>query len=347
MYPSRPKWFSNIEYMRCTHMVCGNANISLVCTWINFRQKNCRPCVGTVHRNLQHYDGDGSDCIPVWEGSASSIFLSVYTDQSLDHEAQIFGACCLLGSMDWLYLFWYLRSLSVIVSPHSPLQGTHDGLGLCSRRVGRLQISSALFPGTRQDLVWCTSYAYLCARLGPLFSLVRAHVMQRARFWSKHCFAISSNFLIYLFSTLLGKFGSSMYYQLGAITITVVPPVSANHLLINMYNSAHDEQPTWTMASETKASLQLMGDTSRSVFRVHPTKLFDNDMVLRVHHENIELAFVSTKGSEWMYGSLFEWYQSGWERFCTIWLYKFVPKRRSRSTIPVVLDLLDPLERNE
>lgn len=73
-----------------------------------------------------------------------------------------------------------------------------------------------------------------------------------------------------------------------------------------MYNSAHDEQPTWTMASETKASLQLMGDTSRSVFRVHPTKLFDNDMVLRVHHENIELAFVSTKGSEWMYGSLFE-----------------------------------------
>lgn len=97
-----------------------------------------------------------------------------------------------------------------------------------------------------------------------------------------------------------------MYYQLGAITITVVPPVSANHLLINMYDSAHDDQPTWTMASEVKDSLQLMRDTSRSVFRVHPTMLFDHDVVLRVHPENIELGFVSTKGSEWMDASMFE-----------------------------------------
>jgi hypothetical protein len=41
---------------------------------------------------------------------------------------------------------------------------------------------------------------------------------------------------------LLGKFGPDEYYQLGAITVTVVPPVSANRLLINMYDSAHAEQ---------------------------------------------------------------------------------------------------------
>jgi hypothetical protein len=193
-------------------------------------------------------------------------------------------------------------------SPRSPLQGTHDGLGLCSCRISRLQISSALFPSARQDLVRCTSYAYLCARLGPLFHLVSTYCVQCSglvliqAYW----FVISSNFLIYLFSTLLGKFSSSVYYQLGAITITVVPPVSANHLLISLYNSAHNEHFTWTMASEVQTPLQLTENTSRSVFRIHLTKLSDNNMVLRVHHEDIELAFMSMKGPEWTDASSFE-----------------------------------------
>lgn len=74
-----------------------------------------------------------------------------------------------------------------------------------------------------------------------------------------------------------------------------------------MYNFAHDEQPTqWTMVSDVKASLQFVKDTSRSVFLVHPPKLFDNDMVLRVHHEDMELTFVRTKGSEQVDASSFE-----------------------------------------
>jgi hypothetical protein len=76
---------------------------------------------------------------------------------------------------------------------------------------------------------------------------------------------ICSNFLVYLFSTLLGKFGPSEYYQLGAITITVIPPMSANRLLTNMYDSAHAKQPSWTVVSEIKASQQAR-DVLRSVF---------------------------------------------------------------------------------
>lgn len=71
-------------------------------------------------------------------------------------------------------------------------------------------------------------------------------------------FSISSNFLIYLFSTLLGKFGPAQYYQLGAITIAVVPPVSANRLLINMYDSAHAEPERDTMRSVVQSYLLLM-----------------------------------------------------------------------------------------
>ncbi|KAG1736925.1 uncharacterized protein EDB91DRAFT_497264 [Suillus paluster] len=95
------------------------------------------------------------------------------------------------------------------------------------------------------------------------------------------------NFLIYLFSTLLGKFGPPEYYQLGAITITVVPPVSANRLLINMYDSARAKQPTWTTVSQFGVSLQAR-DT------------------MRVHHKEIELAFISAKSSRWMEASSFD-----------------------------------------
>ena len=81
-------------------------------------------------------------------------------------------------------------------------------------------------------------------QISPLFDLIAP-------------FAISSNFLVYLFNTLLGRFGPAEYYQLGAITITVIPPISANRLLINMYESAHAEQPTWTEGSVTKPHHQV------------------------------------------------------------------------------------------
>ncbi|OAX36012.1 hypothetical protein K503DRAFT_784667 [Rhizopogon vinicolor AM-OR11-026] len=88
------------------------------------------------------------------------------------------------------------------------------------------------------------------------------------------------NFLVYLFSTLLGKFGPSEYYQLGAITITLIPPVSVNRLLINMYDSAHGEESTWAEASKTKASHQVKD-------------------ALSVHNGDIELEYMCTKGSRW------------------------------------------------
>ncbi|KAG1819789.1 uncharacterized protein BJ212DRAFT_1298207 [Suillus subaureus] len=160
-----------------------------------------------------------------------------------DHEAQIFGACCLLGSVDWLYLFWVpmmgLDFVLVVLAGYKSLQHY-------------LRVPDKTWSGAR---------------------LMRT-------------FARDS--VLYFLCTLLGKFGPSVYYQLGAITITVVPPISANHLLINMYNSAHDKQPTWRTASEVKTSLQLVRDTSRT------------------HHEDIELAFLSTKGSEWTDATLFE-----------------------------------------
>lgn len=217
--------------------------------------------VANIQMILQHrvyalYAYDKRIVIPV-----SVLFTGIFSTMMVmavivylyekDHEAQIFGACCLLGSMDWLYLFWVpmmgLDFVLVVLAGYKSLQHY-------------FRVPDKTWSGARLMRTF--------ARDSVLYFLC--------------------NFLIYLFSTLLGKFGPSIYYQLGAITITVVPPVSANHLLINMYNSAHNKQPTWTTASEAKASLQLMRDTSR------------------VHHENIELAFVSTKGSEWMDGSLFE-----------------------------------------
>lgn len=208
------------------------------------------------HRVYALYAYDKRIVLPV-----SVLFIGIFSTMMVmavivylyekDHEAQIFGACCLLGSMDWLYLFWVpmmgLDFVLVVLAGYKSLQHY-------------FRVPDKTWSGARLMRTF--------ARDSVLYFLC--------------------NFLIYLFSTLLGKFGSSVYYQLGAITITVVPPVSANHLLINMYDSAHDDQPTWTMASEAKDSLQLMRDTSR------------------VHPENIELEFVSTKGSEWMDASMFE-----------------------------------------
>ncbi|KAG2107986.1 uncharacterized protein F5147DRAFT_179365 [Suillus discolor] len=217
--------------------------------------------VANIQMILQHriyalYAYDKRIVIPV-----SMLFIAIFSTMMVmavvvylyekDHEAQIFGACCLLGSMEWLYLFWVpmmgLELVLVVLAGHKSLQHY-------------FQVPDKTWSGARLMRTF--------ARDSVLYFLC--------------------NFLIYLFSTLLGKFGPSVYYQLGAITISVVPPVSANHLLINMYNFAHDEQPTWTMVSEAKASLQFVKDTSR------------------VHHEDMELTFVGTKGSKQVDASSFE-----------------------------------------
>ncbi|KAG1856625.1 hypothetical protein DFJ58DRAFT_727073 [Suillus subalutaceus] len=193
------------------------------------------PQVILQHRVFALYGYDKKIVVPV-----SVLFITIFSFMMMmavivylyekDHEAQIFGACCLLGSVDWLYLFWVpmmgLDFVLVVLAGYKSLQHY-------------FRVPDKTWSGARLMRTF--------ARDSVLYFIC--------------------NFLIYLFSTLLGKFGSSVYYQLGAITITVVPPVSANHLLINLYNSAHDEQPTWTMASEVKTSLQLARDTSRSVFR--------------------------------------------------------------------------------
>jgi len=62
----------------------------------------------------------------------------------------------------------------------------------------------------------------------------------------------------------MGKFGPPEYYQLPAIAISIIPSISVNRLIINMYDSAHPNQTSWTVISETKASQQGKG-VSRSV----------------------------------------------------------------------------------
>ncbi|KAG2049451.1 hypothetical protein BDR06DRAFT_1023829 [Suillus hirtellus] len=217
--------------------------------------------VANIQMILQHriyalYAYDKRIVVPV-----SMLFITIFSIMMVmavvvylyekDHEAQIFGACCLLGSMEWLYLFWVpmmgLELVLVVLAGHKSLQHY-------------FQVPDKTWSGARLMRTF--------ARDSVLYFLC--------------------NFLTYLFSTLLGKFGPSVYYQLGAITISVVPPVSANRLLINMYNFAHDEQSTWTMVSEAKPSLQFVKDTSR------------------VHHEDMELTFVRTKGSEQVDASSFE-----------------------------------------
>ncbi|KAG2139056.1 hypothetical protein DEU56DRAFT_333110 [Suillus clintonianus] len=176
----------------------------------------------------------------------SALFIMVFSGMMVmavviyqyekNHETQIFGACAILGSVDWLYLFWVpmmgLDFVLVVLAGYKSLQHY-------------FQVPDKSWSGARLMRTF--------ARDSILYFLC--------------------NFLIYLFSTLLGKFGPAEYYQLGAITITVVPPVSANRLLINMYDSAHPEQ---------------VGDR----LRIH-----HEDIELKVRHKDIELASISMEGS--------------------------------------------------
>ncbi|KAG1768981.1 hypothetical protein EDD22DRAFT_870215 [Suillus occidentalis] len=176
----------------------------------------------------------------------SALFVTVFSGMMVmaviiyqyekNHEAQIFGACAILGSVDWLYLFWVpmmgLDFVLVVLAGYKSLQHY-------------IQAPDKTWSGARLMRTF--------ARDSILYFLC--------------------NFLIYLFSTLLGKFGPAQYYQLGAITIAVVPPVSANRLLINMYESAHTEGERDTV------------------------RVYHEDMEFRVYHKDAELASISMEGS--------------------------------------------------
>ncbi|KAG1883015.1 hypothetical protein F4604DRAFT_319397 [Suillus subluteus] len=93
------------------------------------------------------------------------------------------------------------------------------------------------------------------------------------------------NFLIYLLSTVLGKYGPAEYYQLSMIMVTIVPPISANRLLINMYDFAHTEQDR---------------GTTRSDVRIHPSPMYWPDG--QVLHKDIELVSINMEDAtidEW------------------------------------------------
>ncbi|KAG1736924.1 uncharacterized protein EDB91DRAFT_1141665 [Suillus paluster] len=193
------------------------------------------------HRLYALYRYDKRIVLPV-----SALFIAVFSGMMVmavviyqyekNHESQIFGACCLLGSVDWLYLFWVpmmgLDFVLVVLAGYKSLQHYFQ----------------------MPDKTW------FGARLMRTFA--RDSILY-----------FLCNFLVYLFSTLLGKFGPAEYFQLGAITVTVIPPVSANRLLINMYDLAYAEQV-------------------RDSLRVH-----HKSTELKVHHQDIEFASMSTKGS--------------------------------------------------
>ncbi|KAG1854707.1 hypothetical protein C8R48DRAFT_317909 [Suillus tomentosus] len=163
----------------------------------------------------------------------SALFVAVFSGMMVmaviiyqyekNHEAQIFGACAILGSVDWLYLFWVpmmgLDFVLVLLAGYKSLQHY-------------FQVPDKNWSGAR---------------------LMRAFARDSILYFL-------CNFLVYLFSTLLGKFGPVEYYQLGAITITIIPPVSANRLLINMYNSVHTEEEEI--------------DRKRSVFRSYLSPMY-------------------------------------------------------------------------
>ncbi|KAG0699003.1 hypothetical protein DFH29DRAFT_877582 [Suillus ampliporus] len=194
----------------------------------------------------------------------SALFIAIFTIMMVmavivymyekDREAQIFGACCILGSVDWLYLFWYLLSWTIIT--------------ILLTLLFRIPMMGLDFV-----LVVLAGYKSLQHYFKvPDKTWSGAHLMRT--FARDSILYFLCNFLVYLFSTLLGKFGPSEYFQLGAITITVIPPISANRLLINMYNSAHTEQ-------------------GRDTLRVH----HDNIQLRVSHHPDIELSSMDMKGS--------------------------------------------------
>ncbi|KAG2040274.1 hypothetical protein BDR03DRAFT_949511 [Suillus americanus] len=159
----------------------------------------------------------------------SALFVAVFSGMMVmavfihqyekNHKAQIFGACAIIGSVDWLYLFWVpmmgLDFVLVLLAGYKSLQHY-------------FQVPDKTWSGAR---------------------LMRGFARDSILYFL-------CNFLIYLFSTLLGKFGPAEYYQLGTIMVTIVPPISANRLLINMYDSAHAKKER---------------DTTRSVVRIHPS----------------------------------------------------------------------------
>ncbi|KAG1749552.1 hypothetical protein EDB19DRAFT_147488 [Suillus lakei] len=92
--------------------------------------------VANIQMILQHrvyalYAYDRRIVVPV-----SALFIVIFSIMMVmavvvylyerDHEAQIFGACCLLGSMDWLYLFWVpimgLDFVLVVLAGYKSLQ---------------------------------------------------------------------------------------------------------------------------------------------------------------------------------------------------------------------------------
>ncbi|KAG1865375.1 hypothetical protein F4604DRAFT_1928521 [Suillus subluteus] len=145
----------------------------------------------------------------------SALFVAVFSGMMVmavniyqyeqNHKAQIFGVCAIVESVDWLYLFWV------------PMMGLDFVLVLLAGYKSLqhyFQVPDKTWSGAR---------------------LMRAFARDSILYFL-------CNFLIYLFSTLLGKFGPAGYYQLGAITVAIVPPISANRLLINMHDSTHAEQ---------------------------------------------------------------------------------------------------------
>ncbi|KAG1858359.1 hypothetical protein DFJ58DRAFT_305043 [Suillus subalutaceus] len=146
--------------------------------------------------------------------TVSALFVAVFSGMMVmavfihqyekNYKAQIFGACVIVGSVDWLYLFWVplmgLDSVLVLLAGYKSLQHY-------------FQVPDKTWFGAR--------LMHAFARDSILYFLC--------------------NFLIYLLSTLLGKYGPAEYYQLSMIMVTIVPPISANRLLINMYDFAHED----------------------------------------------------------------------------------------------------------
>ncbi|KAG1856626.1 hypothetical protein DFJ58DRAFT_337142 [Suillus subalutaceus] len=145
-----------------------------------------------------------------------AVFIHQYEQ---NHKAQIFGICAIVESVDWLYLFWVpMMCLDFVLV----LLAGYKSLQHYS------QVPDKTWFGARLMRVF--------ARDSILYFLC--------------------NFLTYLFNSLLGKSGPAEYYSLGTIMVAIIPPISANRLLINMYDSAHAKKER---------------DATRSVVRIHPS----------------------------------------------------------------------------
>jgi hypothetical protein len=131
-----------------------------------------------------------------------AVFIRQY---EMNYKAQISGACAIIGSVNWLYLFWV------------PVMG--------------LDFVLVLLAGYKsiQHYRHVPDKTWFGARLMRVFA--RDSIIY-----------FFCNFAAFLFSSMLGKTGPAEYYQLSTILVTTIPPISANRLLINMYSSARGEQ---------------------------------------------------------------------------------------------------------